>query len=123
MNIFVIDDSDVARKMLIRIISEDEDVRVVGEAGSGVGAIMALRETQPDVVMLEADISGTMGAEEIIREIGEINPTISIILCTDDSSNHMVIPLYELGIEQFISKPYSKHKILPVIGKVKQQAV
>ncbi len=121
INVFVVDDSEVARGMLIRILKGDPDVNIVGEVGTGLASIIFLEEKKPDVIMLEADISGGMKLVDVVKEIKKLAPDIKIVLCSDSKTTDLIIPASEIGVDQFISKPYVKHKVLPVIRELKKQ--
>ena len=120
INVFVVDDSDVARKMLIRVLSEDPDIKIVGEAGTGVAGVMFLDDKKPDVVMLEADISGGMKLNDIVAEMKKLNPGLKIVLCADmRTKSDMIISASELGADELISKPYVKSRVLSVMREIK----
>ncbi len=115
IRIFIVDDSIAARTILSKLLSSQEDFQIVGEAGTGQAGIIMLDEFNPDVVMLEASITGGMAITDIVKEIKNINPIVKIILCTDNSSLEHVIPAAEAGADDFISKPYKKEHISRII--------
>ena len=112
VRIFVVDDSIAARTMLIRMLETVEDFEVVGQEGTGQASIIMLDEVNPDVVMLEASVSGGMKITDVVKEIKKIKPEVKIILCADSSSAANVIPAAESGADDFINKPYRKELIV-----------
>lgn len=117
-NIFIVDDSIAARNMLINILKSDDTIEVVGESGTGQGGIIMLDETNPDIIIIEADITGGMSLLDIIKEIKKLKPEIKIILCTNSQNTDIVIPSTEAGVSYFIQKPYKKAEVLSSIHYV-----
>ena len=115
IKIFVVDDVEIIRKMLARMLSGEEDMEIVGEEGTGQGTIIMLDEVNPDVVLLEAAVAGGMGLMDVIKEIHNVCPDAKIILVTDATSLEKVIPAAAEGVVDFISKPFQKDMVLRTI--------
>ena len=56
MKVFVVDHSAPARKRIIEILSELEGIEIVGEAEDAIAAAVLIRESQPDVVILDVQM-------------------------------------------------------------------
>ncbi|HLF67013.1 MAG TPA: response regulator, partial [Gammaproteobacteria bacterium] len=52
ITVFLVDDHELVRVALSRLLSEAEDIKVVGEAGSGEVAIQMVRSLKPDVMIM-----------------------------------------------------------------------
>lgn len=115
IKIFIADDSPVARSMLVRLLANESDIQVVGEAGSGQGSIIMLDELAPDIVLLEAKISGGMNINNVVQEMKKMRPDVIIILCIDANDGDMVMTAARYGAADFIRKPYVKTAILRAI--------
>lgn len=118
IKIFIVDDAAVARTMLTNILKTNSDYEIVGEASTGQGGIIMLEETQPDVVMLEADIGGGMAIHDVVKEVKKLMPETKIVLCSDPNKTRLIIPASEVGADDFIEKPYKKKKIFRVIDEL-----
>jgi chemotaxis response regulator CheB len=115
IKVFVVDDSVVARNMLIRLLSNADDIEIVGEAGSGQGSVIMLDELKPDVILLEASVGGGMNLNEVLREIKNLNPSIKIILCIDAMHSDYIMTATEYGAFDFVRKPYNKQNVLRTV--------
>ncbi len=112
VKVFMVDDSIVARNMLKRILDDQPEIEVVGEAGSGQGCLILLDELDPDVIILEAGIGGGMNVTEIVKQILAIKPKTKIILCIDTSFDVDKIPLPTMQVQACVKKPYHKTTII-----------
>jgi len=118
IRVFIADDSPVARNMLIRMLNEEDDVVIVGEAGTTQSCIMMLDEVDPDIMLMEAAINGGMGIEMLLRSIRDIRPNIKIILSVEISAGEDVIKSAGQWISDFIHKPYNKTNLMRAIRSV-----
>ena len=110
--VFLVDDSMIARTMLKNMLGEVKQVEVVGEAGTGQGAIIMFDETNPDIVVIEVEMSGGMETSEVIREIKRINPDVRIVISAGMRHKKDVISIVPVGFDDFISKPYNKEQVI-----------
>ena len=115
LRVFIVDDSGVARQMLSNILSADEGIEIVGDAGSGQGAIIMLEEAYPDIILLEADIGGGMSLEEIIGEIHNFNPAIKVILCVENYTQEKALAAVKSDTYDIVKKPYDPKPLLRVL--------
>lgn len=79
IRVLVVDDSPVARELLIHILESDPGIKVVGTAGDGGEAVAAVREKHPDVVTMDFNMP-VMNGCEATRIIMETNPVPVIIV-------------------------------------------
>ena len=53
IRVVVADDNEIMRNMIVDALSDDDMIEVVGEASDGMSAINIIRNTHPDVVLLD----------------------------------------------------------------------
>jgi DNA-binding NarL/FixJ family response regulator len=120
--VFIIDDSDVARAMLKNILKGDDLVEIVGEEKTGIGAIIMLEELKPDVVLLEANISGDIKLVDVIKEIRKLDTHVKIVICADAISRYELIDAPSVGADDIIAKPYRKQEIYRILRSYEEGA-
>lgn len=70
IRLMIVDDSQIARSVLSRMISAHKDLEVVATAGTAAEAIDALKSVRVDIVLLDVEMPGTSGLDalpEILR--------------------------------------------------------
>lgn len=112
IKVFVVDASEVWRKIIINHISTSPDIEVVGEINSGQGSILMLDEVNPDVVLLDVNAKERMPVADVVTQLKTINPDIHIILCADQANMANVVTAADKGINDFISKPYKRQLVI-----------
>jgi CheY-like chemotaxis protein len=109
LRILVVDDNVHTRKLVIAILQAFGVVQIL-EADSGEHAWTALRESNPDVVLLDWVMEGMSGIElaKTIRSNPACpNPFVPVIMLTGHTSAEHVREARDAGINEFIAKPVS----------------
>lgn len=124
INVLVVDDSSLMRRMIIDILKNHPDINVIGYAMNGQMAVSQLERLQPDVITLDVEMP-FMNGLETLKEIRRIRPTPTIMLSSlTKSGAEVTIQALELGAVDFIQKPESnsaadlKHIQEEIISKV-----
>ncbi len=81
MDVLIVDDEPLACQRLARMVEQLDGCRVVGLAGSTAEAMAALREQDPDVVLLDVRMPGEDGLSAA-HQIAELDSPPAIIFCT-----------------------------------------
>lgn len=112
IKIFVVDASEVWRKILINHITSSPDMEVIGEMNSSQGGILMLEEVDPDVVLLDVNPNDKLPLTEIIAQLKTIKPNLHIVLCADKANMKNIASATDAGIQDFIVKPYKREMVL-----------
>ena len=81
IKVLLVDDHQVVREGLKRMLELDKEIEVVGEAASGEEALDQAQRLSPKVVLMDIRMPG-MGGIEAIRQVKAIQPIVNIIVLT-----------------------------------------
>jgi chemosensory pili system protein ChpA (sensor histidine kinase/response regulator) len=111
----VVDDSITMRRVTQRLL-ERHGIRVV-TAKDGVEAVGALREHVPDVILLDIEMPRMDGYEFAahVRENAE-TADVPIIMITSRVSDQHKARAIELGVNDYLGKPYQETKLLNAVN-------
>lgn len=101
-NILVVDDDGAARYALARAFSGAHRVL---EAASVAEAREKLRETAPDVILLDYSMPGEDGLA-LLREIGSAEDAPAVIMLTAHGSERLAVEAMKSGAYDYLAKPY-----------------
>ncbi|MCA3183703.1 MAG: response regulator transcription factor, partial [Cupriavidus sp.] len=81
IRVVIADDHAVVRNGLRHILEREDDVEVVGEAAKGSEVPQVLRETTPDVILLDLSMPGRSGLE-LVRHVRTEYPASRVLVLT-----------------------------------------
>ena len=102
----IVDDSQIARAVLSRMVSAHRDIEVAATAGNAAEALEALKSLRVDIVLLDVEMPGTSGLEalpDILRK-GHGARVLIVSSATEDGAEATVRAL-ALGASDTLPKP------------------
>ncbi len=81
IRILVVDDHAIVREGLTKILSQEPDFQIVGEAADGASALTVVERLRPDIVLLDLRMPGGDGIE-VCRSITTRFPEVRVIILT-----------------------------------------
>lgn len=103
INILVVDDHDLIRAGLARMLKDDAHIKVVGEAASGEEALTAVRNLQPDVVLMDLKMPG-IGGLEATRRIKKSHDKVRIVVVSAFIDDPFLERVMDSGASAYVSK-------------------
>lgn len=82
IRVFVVDDHTLFRKGLVSLLSELEDIQVVGEASNGEEAMEIVMGIEPDLILMDINMPGMSGIETlgVLRQQGMEIPVLMLTI-------------------------------------------
>lgn len=112
--ILVIDDELPLQKMMENFLREE--YRVITK-GDGKAALDWIQEGNiPDLIVCDVNME-PMNGEEFVRNIrsGELFKYIPLLMLSGDEESKTRIKFYELGVKNFITKPFNPQELLVLV--------
>ncbi|MGN6648659.1 response regulator [Trinickia sp.] len=111
--VLVVDDSTLARRLLINALPEAWDVEI-SQAANGADAIAAYREGRASVMFLDLTMPGMTGFD-VLETVRAEGLDSFVIVVSADIQPEAKARVKALGAVAFIDKPVSSAKLLPVL--------
>lgn len=117
IKVLVVDDHELIRAGIARMLLDDGNIEVVGEASSGEEALDIIRSTCPDVVLMDLRMPGIGGLEATrrIKRICDDTQIVVVTACIDDPYPAHVM---DSGASAYISKNSHISEIIRAIKSV-----
>jgi len=99
----VVDDHDLVRTGISRMLTDIDGLQVVGEADCGESALRAARELKPDVVLMDVKMPG-IGGLEATRKLLRSHPDIKVVAVTVCEEDPFPTRLLQAGAAGYLTK-------------------
>ncbi len=111
----IIEDEELARKLLRSYLEEHEDIVVLGECENGFEGVKAINEQKPDLVFLDIQMPKITGFEML--ELIDHHPEIIFTTAYDQYA----LKAFEYNAADYLLKPYSKDRLTGALEKVRER--
>lgn len=116
--ILLADDHTLFREGLRRLLEQEDDFQIVGEASDGEEAIGLVEELKPDVVLMDIIMPKLTGVEAT-KIIKTLNPSTHVLILTAYSDIHYILGLLKAGASGYLMKNARSTEIAQAIRAVK----
>jgi len=116
--VLVVDDHELVRSGISRLLTDAKGIEVVGEAASGEEAVQFAKEHSPDIILMDIRMPG-IGGLEATRKITRHNPDVQVIAVTACDDNPYATRLLQAGAAGYITKGADADEMVRAIMKVK----
>jgi DNA-binding NarL/FixJ family response regulator len=117
IKVLVVDDHDLVRMGISRMLSDSADIEVVGEADSGDMAIKLAKQLRPDVILLDVNMPNIGGLEATKRLI-QLDMGIKILAVSSMSAQPYPSMLIKAGVNGYITKGTPLDEMISAVKKV-----
>ncbi len=119
IKLLLVDDHEVVRAGLRMLFQAEEDMEIVGEVGSGLEALQAVRDLKPDVVLMDIAMPGMSGIEAT-RQIKEANPHTAVLALTMHEDEQYFFEMLQAGALGYVPKRAAPDDLISAIRAVSQ---
>jgi DNA-binding NarL/FixJ family response regulator len=117
VRVLLVDDDDLMRAGLKAVLSSDEAVEVVGEAGDGHDAVERARALRPDIVLMDVRMPDLDGISAT-RELLDTSPDVRVVILTTFEQDDYIFGALNAGASGFLLKRTAPENLLAAIHTV-----
>jgi len=117
INVLIVDDHDLVRHGIKKLLASTSDIKIVGEAETGEEAVQIARELKPDVVLMDLKMPG-IGGIEATHKLLRANPTIKVIAVTSCDEDPFPSRLVRAGAAGYVTKTAKVDELVTAIRRV-----
>jgi DNA-binding NarL/FixJ family response regulator len=117
IRIVIADDHEIVRAGLKQIISDDEDMEVLGESNNGENLIELVKKNDYDVVLLDLKMQGISGID-VIKHIKLIKPDLPIIVLSMHAEDQYAVRTIKAGASGYLTKETAAENLVTAVRRV-----
>jgi len=111
IRVFLLDDHEIVRRGLADLLSLEDDLEVVGEAGTAAEAIARIGATRPNVAVLDVRLPDGSGVE-VCRRLRQANLATPVLMLTAHDDVRERVEALDSGADDYLTKPFSLEELL-----------
>lgn len=119
MNVFIVDDSEAVRESLRGMLSEFQDVKIVGYSADETDAIEHINSLLPDVVILDLNLQTGSGVA-VLKNIKKRHPEIKVMVLTNCNGEFYVDACKRANADYFFDKSFQFMQVRDVFANWNQ---
>jgi len=117
MNVLIVDDEPLAREGLALLLKDESAIGSLAEARNGAEAVEKIRESRPDLVLLDVQMP-EMDGFEVLRAVGaEQMPPVIFVTAFDKYA----IQAFEVNTVDYLLKPVTRERFSQALARVRER--
>jgi two-component system LytT family response regulator len=117
LQVLVVDDEAPARRKILRLLRQEPDVKVVGEAEGAESAIAAIQDRRPDLVFLDVQMPGMDGFGVVQAIPTKQMPRVVFVTAHD----RYALRAFEVHAFDYLLKPFGEARFRSVLQRAREQ--
>ena len=109
--VLLVDDHEVVRLGLMTLIDDQDDLEVIGEAGTAAEAVRKVEQLRPNVVLMDIRIPGE-GGIEATRQVTSKFPETKVVMLTSFADDELVFRAIRAGAAGYVLKQIGNEELL-----------
>jgi two-component system response regulator DegU len=116
IKVIIADRQSVFRRGISSILAQGQEISVCGDVDSTQGLFSLLNDAQPDVLLLDTDLSPERGPA-IARSVKQLYPGVAVILLTSNESDAELFEAIKARCAGYLRREVSPEVLIATIGK------
>lgn len=123
IRVFIVDDHPIVRYGITRIINEEPDLTVCGEASGSLDLMDKIASERPDVILLDISLDGALDGLKITKMLHSRFPNISVLILSMHDENTYAQKAVRSGAKGYIMKDESYDMLPEAIRTVMKKEI
>ena len=119
IHVLIVDDQELVRSGLRRILEECPDIQTISEASTGEAALAQCRDSPPDVVLLNVNLPG-LSAFEITRRLARLERRTRVIILATHAKSPYPTRLLDAGARGYLTRDCDAAELVEAVRTVKE---
>jgi len=119
LKVIIADDHLHVRKAWSLLLAERADIKVIGEATSGVEVINILKASHANLVIMDIDMPGMNGVQTA-EEISSNHPWTKVLVLTMHKEKSYIKKMFQLGAHGYITKNATPEELYTAIDTIRK---
>ena len=124
VNILIMDDAAIVRKLIVDLLSEIKDVATIFQAEDAVSAVRLFSEYKPEIAILDIKVPGIDGLRngiDVLKAVKNARPSVAVIMLTNHSNAKYSAECKQAGADFFFDKSREFDKLPAAIIEAMQR--
>ena len=117
IKVLVADDEPLARERLAGLLSQEQDIEVVGQARDGEEAVTAIHDDSPDLVFLDVQMP-QMNGFDVIEAVGTDKMPLVIFVTAYDQH---ALKAFQVRALDYLLKPFDRERFKDALQRARKQ--
>ena len=122
IRVFLTDDHKILRESLVILLSQKENIEVVGAAGDGLEAYRKILELKPDIAVLDISIPHLNGLD-LAEKLKVEMPEVKVVILTMHKSGEFVSKALCAGVRGYVLKDNALEELIECIELVSERKI
>ena len=117
IKVFIVDDHEIIREGLKKILKEESDFVVVAEAQDGVEALEKIQHTDCDIMLLDMNMPGRSGID-LLSDLKIVKPQLHILVLSIHPEDKFALRTLKAGASGYLCKDTALDELVIAIRKI-----
>lgn len=116
--VFIVDDHALVREWLVKLLQQETDLEVCGQADAVPPALAAMTAAPPDIVIVDLSLKSGSGID-LIKALRRTCPEALVVVLSMHEELHLIERVLRAGARGYVTKRDTTNSILEAIAAVR----
>ncbi|HLX11667.1 MAG TPA: response regulator transcription factor [Bacteroidota bacterium] len=117
IRVFIADDHALIREGLRTLLLDEQDIKIIGEANSGLDVVAEIERLRPDIAILDITLPGRSGLD-LLKDIARFEPRIPVLFLTMHPERRYALRAFRSGAAGYLTKESAPDELVRAIRKI-----